>query len=77
MTCFSKDSGAKNGAMPHTEKVRIVAEAAGVEHETFVFNRLAVCSTENSCLGRMGWEGGGRRLANLKGNSGVEEPRHC
>ena len=59
MTCFSKDSGSKDGAVPHTEKVRVVADAAGVEHETFVFNRLAVCSTENSCLGMMGWGGGG------------------
>ena len=44
-----------------------MAAAAGVFHNIFVFNRLAVCSTENSCLGGMGWGGG---LANLKGNSG-------
>ena len=37
-----------------------MAEAAGVEHKLFVFNRLAVCSTENSCLGRTGWGGAGK-----------------
>jgi hypothetical protein len=74
LTCFSEQSGTENTGTPHTEKVRVVAAAAGVFHKIFVFNRLAVCSTENSCLGRVGWGGG---LANSKGNSGVEEPRHC
>ena len=72
MSCFSPQSGTDHGGIPHTEKVRVVAEEVRVEHKIFVFNRLAVCSTENSCLGRV--VGG---LANSKGNSGVEEPRHC
>ena len=60
LTCFSKESGTNDGGKPHTEKVRVVAEAAGVEHKLFVFNRLAVCSTDNYCLRRMGWGGAGK-----------------
>ena len=44
-----------------------MAEAAGVEHKLFVFNRLAVCSTDNYCLRRMGWGVGGGGAGKFEG----------
>ena len=57
LTCFSQQSGSEHGRVPHTQKVREVADSARVVHKFFVFNRLAVCSTENSSLGMVGWGG--------------------
>ena len=73
MTCFSEQSGTENAGTPHTEKVRVVAEAARVEHKMFVFNRLAVCSTENSCLGRVGWGGWQIRRATAEWRPDIAE----
>ena len=54
LTCFSKESGTDRGGVSYSELVGQVAAAAGVQHRQFVFNRLAVCSTENSSFGRVG-----------------------